>query len=73
MSVITTTIHVAADGVITISDKLPEGDYAATLIAAKAPLRPGKPFTMKNFPIDDGPWDDRTSLRREDMYDDDGR
>ena len=39
-----------------------------------APLpRPGKPFTMEDFPVHDGPWDDSISLRREDMYGDDGR
>jgi hypothetical protein len=33
----------------------------------------GKPFTMENFPIHNIPWDDSISLRREDLYDDEGR
>ena len=73
MTVITTRIQVAEDG--TISGRAPDGVRPGEHeVAFTAPLkRPGKPFTMENFPIDDGPWDDSISLRREDMYGDDGR
>jgi hypothetical protein len=74
MTIIATTLHVAPDGAISISEKLPAGDYTATITPTRtAPRGPGKPFTMEDFPIDDGPWDDSISLRREDMYGDDGR
>ena len=75
MTVITTRVEVAPDG--TFSGRLspgqvPPGEHEAAITVA--PLqRPGKPFTMENFPIHDGPWDDSISLRREDMYGDDGR
>ena len=74
MTVVTTRIHVAADGAVSLADTLPAGEYVATITIANAPRpRPGKPFTMENFPVHDGPWDDRVSLRREDLYGDDGR
>lgn len=73
MTVITTRIRVAEDG--TFSGRVPEGVPAGEheVVITVVPARPGKPFTMKNFPIHDGPWDDSISLRREDMYGDDGR
>ena len=77
MTVITARIQVAEDGSITgqaPAGQLPPGEHVATITVKDAPLRrAGKPFTMKDFPIDDGPWDDSISLRREDMYGDDGR
>ncbi len=78
MTVITTRIRVAEDGTITghaPAGHVPPGEHEVTItVATAAPLRrPGKPFTMRNFPIHDGPWDDSISLRREDMYGDDGR
>jgi hypothetical protein len=72
MTVITTTLRVAADGSVSVADKLPEGEYQATITVA-APSRSGKPFTMKDFPVHDEPWDDGLSLRREHLYDDEGR
>ena len=74
MTIVTARIQVAEDGTISgrAPDGLPPGEHVVTL--SVAPLkRPGKPFTMENFPIHDGPWDDSISLRREDMYGDDGR
>ncbi len=78
MTVITTRIQVAEDGTISgraPAGQVPPGEHVAVItVCAAAPLRrPGKPFTMENFPIHDGPWDDSISLRREDMYGDDGR
>lgn len=80
MTVITTRIHVAPDGVISgRAPDLPPGEHEAAVIVAepatadRTPGWPGKPFTMENFPIHDEPWDDSISLRREDMYDDEGR
>ena len=77
MTVVTARIQVAEDG--TISGRAPVGQVppgeheAAITVATPSLRRPGKLFTMENFPIHDGPWDDSISLRREDMYGDDGR
>jgi len=74
MTVITTRITVRPDGTISTATPIPTGEHAATITVGDAPLRrPGKPFTMENFPIHDAPWDDSISLRREDMYGNDGR
>ena len=72
MTVITTRLTVSPDGTISVADPLPAGEYPATITVAGAP-RPGKPFTMDGFPTHDLGWDDSISLRREDMYGDDGR
>lgn len=78
MTAIKTRIRVGPDH--SISDIAPDGvplgehEVAITVApAATAPKRPGKPFTMEHFPVHDGPWDDSISLRREDLYGDDGR
>ncbi len=78
MTVITTRIIVAEDG--TISGRAPVGQVppgeheAAITVITAAPKPPkGKPFTMEDFPIHDIPWDGSVSLRREDLYDDEGR
>jgi hypothetical protein len=74
MSTIRLHIHVAPDhtisGVAPID--LPPGEHEVTVETA-APMRRGKPFRFEGFPMDDRPWDNRISLRREDMYGDDGR
>lgn len=73
MTIITTRITVAPDGTISgrAPREVPPGEHP---VAIAVPVTPaGKPFTMDNFPLHDEPWDDRISLRREDMYDDDGR
>ena len=75
MTVITTRITVAPDGTVSTATPLPAGEYEAALTtAASAPLPwPGRPFTMEGFPVHDEPWDDSISLRREDLYDEEGR
>lgn len=79
MTVITTTIHVAADGAVSIADKLPAGDYTARIEVREGRDRPARqlpiqPFDADALPIHDfGPWPEGVSLRREDMYGDDGR
>ena len=74
MTVISIHVTVAPDGAICTATPLPAGEYKAEVTLRDAPLRrPGKPFTMEDFPAHDGPWHDSISLRREDMYGDDGR
>lgn len=72
MTVITTRIIVSPDGAISTAIPLPAGEYEAAITVAGSSL-PGKPFTMNGFPVHDMGWDDSISLRREDMYGDDGR
>lgn len=57
----------------TLPAEIPSGDHEAVIVidAAEPAARPK--FDMANFPVHDGPWDDTISLRREDMYGDDGR
>ncbi len=78
MTVITTRIVVAEDG--TISGRapvgqVPPGEHEAAITVTTAALKPpkGKPFRMEGLKLHDVPWDDSISLRREDLYDDEGR
>ena len=77
MTAIKARIRVADDHSIsgTAPEGVPPGEHevAITIAPAAAPRPPGKPFTMDDFPIHDEPWDGSISLRREDLYDDDGR
>lgn len=52
-------------------DPLPPGEHEAVVVVREPPR--GKPFSMEGFPIHDGEWDHTISLRREDLYGDDGR
>jgi len=70
MTVITTRLHVAPDGAISIAETLPAGDYTATITLPET-SRPRR--SVLDLPVHHGPWDDSLSLRREDMYGDDGR
>jgi hypothetical protein len=71
---IATKVHVAADGRLEslTPTGLPPGDHEAIIVIAERPQR-RKRFRIEDFPKHDLPWDDSISLRREDMYGDDGR
>jgi len=71
MTVITTRLTVSPEGAISSTTPLPVGEYTAdvTVVTPAA----GRPFTMVDFPVHDEPWDASISLRREDLYDDEGR
>ena len=73
MTVITARITVAPDGTISgrAPSAVPPGEHPVAITVPSTPV--GKLFTMENFPIHDEPWNDSVSLRREDLYDDDGR
>jgi hypothetical protein len=73
MTVITTRITVSPDGTIfgRAPSEVPPGEHPVAITIATVPA--GKPFTMKNFPVHELGWEDSLSLRREDMYGDDGR
>jgi hypothetical protein len=78
MTVITTRIRVADDGTISgrVSQNVPAGEHEAWItIREPAPRRtPVKPFSLDDLPtIDLGPWPDGMTLRREEIYGEDGR
>lgn len=52
---------------------VPAGDHDAVIVIDTAEAAPPKRFDISKFPVHDGPWDESISLRREDMYGDDGR
>lgn len=69
-----TRVTVKEDGTVEArltEGELPVGEHEAVIVLNAE--RPRKRFSMKDFPVDNGPWDDSVSLRREDMYGDDGR
>ncbi len=76
MTVITTRITVSPDGAISTATPLPAGEYTASITVHDQPARqlPILPFDVDALPVHDlGPWPEGLSLRREDMYGDDGR
>lgn len=50
---------------------MPPGVHEVTITVAPASVR--KRFRIEDLPRHEGPWDDRISLGREDLYGDDGR
>jgi hypothetical protein len=78
MAVVYAHITVSPDGSISgrvSAGELPSGEHEVAILVTTAPIRPsaGKPFTMADFPVHDVPWDGSISLRREDLYDDEGQ
>ena len=55
---------------------VPPGDHEVAITVAPMPARqkPTRPFNVDDLPtVDLGPWPEGLSLRREDIYGDDGR
>ena len=76
MTVITTRITVSPDGAISAATPLPAGEYIASITVHDQPARqlPALPFDMTPCrSMTSAPGPKRLSLRREDMYGDDGR
>jgi hypothetical protein len=73
MPVVHATIRVDADG--TISGKaprgVPPGEYETPIDVAEE--KPRAKRKRLELPLHDAVWDDNVSLRREDIYGDDGR
>ncbi len=73
MPVVNAKIRVEADG--TISGKAPQGvppgEYEAPIDIAEQKPRPKR--KRLDLPLHDANWDDTVSLRRKDIYGDDGR
>jgi hypothetical protein len=70
MTLIKTRIHITENHQIsgTVPADVPAGDHDV-VIAIRARPR----FRAADPPVHPSGWDDRTSLRREDLYGDDGR
>jgi len=76
MTVITTRITVSPDGALSAATPLPAGNYIASFEMQEAPQRqlPTHSLDLDDLPVHDlGPWPKGLSLRREDLYGDDGR
>jgi len=59
-----------------VPEDVPPGEHEAVITVAPLPERqlPTKPFRVEDLPVHDlGPWPEGLSLRREDIYGDDGR
>lgn len=74
MKTIEAHIQITHDGQVILSpapDLLP-GEYEAVIVLQ--PTQSARKREPLQFPVDDlGPWPEHLSLRREDMYGDDGR
>ena len=67
-------IHIAEDGTLTgrVPAGTPVGDHDATILIPDGVLA-SKHLNLDDLPRHDEPWDGSRSLRRKDMYGDDGR
>ena len=74
MNEIRTRIQVAPDHTITgiAPPGVPAGKHVAIITISTPPI-PEKLSRVADLPVHDTPWDGSISLRREDMYGDDGR
>ena len=76
MTIITTRLIVARDGTISTASPIPIGEHVASIEVRERPPRqlPTLPFDVDALPtLDLGPWPEGLSLRREDLYGNDGR
>lgn len=76
MTVITTRLTVSAEGAISTATRLPAGEHVVRIELAAPPERqlPKEPFDTGALPtLDLGPWPEGVTLRREELYGDDGR
>jgi len=73
MNEIRTRVRVSPDHRITgtTPEGVPPGEHEVTITVAASPLR--KRFRVADLPLHDTAWDGSISLRRENMYGDDGR
>lgn len=77
MNEVRTRIRVGSDHCISgvAPPDVPPGEHEVTITLVPSSRRklPTRKFNVEDPPKHDIPWDDSISLRREDMYDDDGR
>lgn len=74
MNEIRTRILVGSDHLITgvAPSEVPPGEHLA-VINIPTPKSPARRFRVADLPVHRIPWDGSVSLRREDLYGDDGR
>lgn len=74
MNEIRARIQVGPDHTITgvAPPEVPAGEHVATITVSPPPV-PENVARVADLPVHDTPWDGSISLRREDMYGDDGR
>ena len=76
MITLQTRTRVAEDGTLEVkaATDLPPGEHdAVVVVGGGAAERPKPRVRVADLPVHDEPWDDSVSLRREDLYGDDGR
>ena len=75
MTVINTRLIVTPEGTISTTTPLAAGEYTARIEISEQPgPQPPTDLDLDDLPVHDlGPWPEGLSLRREDMYGDDGR
>ncbi len=74
MTAITTRLIVTADGAISATIPLAAGEYTVRIEVNQQSDQPQAGLDMDDLPTHDlGPWPEGLSLRREEMYGDDGR
>jgi hypothetical protein len=77
MATVLARLHVDAEGRVTgrVPPSVPPGDYTAPIEVPAAPTdHSGEAPRRLDWPVHDcGPWPADLSLRREDLYGDDGR
>ena len=75
MTVIDVRITVASNGAILghAPNGVPRGEHVVTFTLPTPQHPPGMPSILDDLPSHDMGWDESISLRREDMYGDDGR
>lgn len=57
----------------TLPTPVPPGDHEAVIVIDAVEAATPSKFDISKFPVHHAPWDESISLRREDMYGDDGR
>jgi hypothetical protein len=78
MKTIEATATVSPDGTLTVQVppgvEVRPGEHWVVVVIEEASTATPRPAPLDDFPvIDVGPWPEGLSLRREDMYGDDGR
>jgi hypothetical protein len=68
-----TRVRVTEDGRMEAAapPELAPGEHEAVIVFEEQDGKP--PLIATDFPVDNGPWDNSRSLRREEVYGDDGR
>ena len=76
MLTLQTKVRVTEDGTLEVrvpATALPPGEHEAVIVVSMPTQRPEPRFRVADLPVHDVPWDGSVSLRREDLYGDDGR